>query len=128
MKSTAKSLKWVRDLKDVFELRGITVAESQNAEGWGRLDFGTNAAVEIVAVDAVSKDVFGNDLIAFTPHYVKFSYIAAIDKVLFAQIMLELGKRGIKIFLHTDTTLAGAEAAAASAELEADIQWKAKGM
>ena len=129
MKSTAKSILWTQELKAKLGFRGLTVVESRNSEGYGRLVLETDkASVEIIAEDAVSKDVFGQSLVAFAPHYVKLAFDSDINAVVYAKIMLEVGKLGIKINLHTDTTLALAEAAAASASLEADILNPAKGM
>jgi hypothetical protein len=129
MKSTAKSILWTQELKAKLGFRGLTVVESRNSEGYGRLVLETDqASVEIISEDAVSKDVFGQSLVAFAPHYVKLAIDSGINAVVYAKVMLELGKLGIKIKIHSGADLAAAEAAAATAELEADIQHPSKGM
>lgn len=127
MKSVAKSTSWVRELKDKLEFRGLSVVETKNADGFGRLEIDTEASIEIIAEDAVSKDVFGNDLIAFTPHYLKLAVVDAIAKAKYAEIMAEVFKLGIKTDLHEGANIAAAEAAAVSAEIEFDIQFPTKG-
>lgn len=128
MKSTAKSINLVRELKDKLEFRGLSVVESLNSEGYGRLVIDTDqASVEIISANSPSPDVFGNALVAFAPHYIKLSIDAAIDMVVYSKLVLELGKIGCKIEFHTGIDLATAEAAAASAEFEYDILFPTKG-
>lgn len=85
MKSTAKAVALLRDLADRLKLRlpTYTVRPANDANGWPML-FLSPAGVEtesnslivmrIMAVNAVSKDVFGNDLIAFAPHNFEVAY------------------------------------------------------
>lgn len=127
-KSTAKAEALSRDLKDRLEQRGLTVAESKAAGGWPRLVINTDqASIEIEAIDAVSKDVFGNDLVAFAPHEARVASVDAQGKAELASILLELGKTAIdKTFLSEGANLATAEGAAAT-EIIWDVRWPTKG-
>lgn len=131
-KSTAQAEAQARDLKDRLELRGYSVAESKNAQGFPKLTLNTNeSSIEYSDTDAVSKDVFGNALRAFAPHSIKWaSREDAIGLLQAAEILTEIEKTGIeKVFVHTDATvLATAEAAAADGEVRFDIRWPTKGM
>lgn len=83
MKSTAKAESVMRGIKEELAMRikGSatidTVRELKDANGWPMLvlsDAGVETAgaaviaIRMKAVDMVSKDVFGNDLVAFAPH------------------------------------------------------------
>lgn len=130
-KSTAMAKAVVRDLKDRLAQRGISADESQDANGWPKLTIGTDASIEIEAADAVSKDVFGNDLKAFTPHFARLATVDTQAKADYTKIVAELQKVAIdKILLKTHaTTLATAEAVA-DADAEAitwDVRWPTKG-
>ena len=114
-KSTAVSEAKARELKDQLEFKGFSVAESKTAEGYAKLTLNTDeASIWIEQEDAVSKDVFGNDLLAFTPHKLIFaSRDDAMSTLKASQIMTEIAKHGIKIEVRTDAAdLATAEAAA----------------
>jgi len=130
-KSTAKAEALSRDLKERLERRGFTAAESKDAQGWPKLTLNTNeASLRIEAEDAVSKDVFGNALVAFAPHKVEFaSRDDAMDSLKASKILLEVIKMGIeKTIVKTDaTSLATAEAAAGEA-LTFDQSWPTKGV
>ena len=129
MKSTAKAEAMARGLKDNLELRGYTVAESKDAQGWPKLTLNTDeASIRIESVDAVSKDIFGNDLKAFAPHNADFASRAdAIGVLEAAQIMTELARTGVdKVIVKTHATvLATAEAAAGDA-VAATVRWPTK--
>ena len=117
MLSTAKAEAVARDLKQALEKRGFSVAESNLAKG-KKLAVDSGISIRIEAKDAVSKDVFGNDLDAFTPHECKLAVqedAASHEDV--AKVMMDLGKIGfgIKIGSHA-TALATAETAADDAE------------
>jgi hypothetical protein len=128
MLSTAKSEAVARDLKEALEKRGFAVEESQLAKGRKLTIDATKASIRIEAKDAVSKDVFGNDLDAFTPHEVKFAAIDAATAVEVAKIMMDLGKIGFGLKLGNGADLAAAEAAADAAEEERhSSQWPTKG-
>ncbi|HLD91676.1 MAG TPA: hypothetical protein VI911_11815 [Patescibacteria group bacterium] len=128
MKSTAKAYAWARDLKDKLVIRGMTIVESKDANAWPELTINTDQAyIQIEAVNNVSKDIFGQDLIAFAPHKLVLAYDNGIDAGVLAKIYAEVVKLGIKMYVSTDATLADAKVAAAT-EVEADIQWPTKGM
>ncbi len=128
MKSTAKAEAWLRDLKEKLELRGLTVVESKDSNAWPELTINTDQAyIQVSAIDAVSKDVFGNDNTAFAPHELIFAIDEAIDLVVLAKLYVELGKLGIKLIVKSGADLATAKAAAGDA-IEFDIQWPKKGM
>lgn len=96
MKSTAKAESIMRDLKNELELRVKgsatidTVRLAHDAEGWPMLilsDAGVETAgaaviaLRMKAVDAVSKDIFGNSLVAFAPHKMEMAWeLDANDK------------------------------------------------
>lgn len=131
MKSIAKADALARGLKERLQFRGFTVAESRDANGWPKLTLNTNeASLKIVAADAVSKDVFGNDLVAFAPHRVEFaSRNDAMDSLKVTQIQTELIKCGIEkqnVKVHA-TSLASAEATAGT-DIIFDVQWPTKGV
>jgi hypothetical protein len=109
MKSTAKAQALLRDVADKLKVRyapgaaGLnTVRQANDANGWPMLflSHGGNEAagqpvigIRIQAVDAVSKDVFGNALIAFAPHTLEIAY--------------ELGASGNLTFVsHADLLIA----------------------
>lgn len=130
-KSIAKADALARGLKERLQFRGFTVSESRDGNGWPKLTLNTNeASLKIVAADAVSKDVFGNDLVAFAPHRIEFASRAdAMTAKKHAEINLEVVKCGIeKMVVKSDaTSLATAEAAAGDA-LIFDVQWPTKGI
>lgn len=129
MKSTAKAEALARDLKDRLEYRGLSVAESKTAQGWPRLVIGASAAsLEIEAVDAVSKDVFGNSLVAFAPHIARLASVDAQSKADLSKIMLELAKTGVdKTILKVGADLTTAEATAGEA-IVFEVRWPTKGV
>lgn len=128
-KSTAKAEAMARDLKDRLEQRGLAVAESKTAQGWPRLVIETDeASIEIEAADAVSKDVFGNDLKAFAPHEARLASADGQAKADFYKVAKELEKCGIdKTILKTGATLAAAEATAGEAVIW-DVRWPTMGV
>lgn len=131
MKSLAKADALARGLKERLQFRGYTVAESRDAEGWPKLTLNTDeASLKIVAADAVSKDIFGNNLVAFAPHRIEFASRAdAMSALKHAQIQTEMVKCGIEkqIVKSHATVLATAEAAAGDA-ITFDVQWPTKGV
>jgi hypothetical protein len=153
MQSFAKAQATMRDLKERLEKRFAgsatidTVREAKDAQGWPMLfcsDGGTETAgnpviaLRLKAVDAVSKDVFGNDLRAFSPHEMELAY--ELDgtegepsrrDIIKAQ--LEIGKLGHKVLVKeiADATAVSAtsmDATAPADSLEYDTQWPAKGI
>lgn len=129
MKSTAKSLAWTRDLKDRLVFRGFAVAESFDADGWAKLTLDTDiASIKIVGQDAISKDVFGNALVAFTPHILYFaSRDNAMSTLIASELMIEIAKLGIKVVVQTHATVLATAEAAVGTELQFDVQWPNKG-
>jgi hypothetical protein len=118
MLSTAKSESVARDLKEKLEKRGFSVVESAISKG-RKLAIGSSISIRIQAQDAVSRDIFGNALDAFTPHDVKLaidSAVATHSEV--AKVMIELAKVGFDLKIGEDVTLGGAETAADSAQAE----------
>ena len=128
-KSTAVSEAQARELKDKLERRGFAVTESR-VNGYPKLTLNTDeASIMIEQEDAVSKDVFGNDLLAFTPHKLTFSSRAdAVDAIKGAKISVEIFKIGMKTIVKTHATdLAAAEATDGEA-IEYSDRWKTKGI
>ena len=131
MKSTAKAEAIARDLKEKLEFRGFSIAESKDANGWPKLTLNTNeASIRFEAEDAVSKDVFGNDLVAFAPHKVEFaSRNDAMSTLIVSKIMTELIKIGTnKAVVKTHATVLATAEAASGDEVQFDIQWPGKGI
>lgn len=154
MKSTAKAEALSRDLADKLKKRFAgsstidTVREARDSQGWPMLfcsDGGLEAAgnpviaIRIKAADAVSKDVFGNDLVAFAPHALEVAYelnVGATDSipsevdVLIAQF--EAIKTGVKIQLKqianaTAVSATSMDAASVAVELD-ELYWPNKGV
>ena len=130
MKSVAKAEAQLRDLKERLEFRGFTVAESKITGGWPKLTLNTDeASIWIEAQDAVSKDVFGSDLVAFTPHKLFFaSRNDAMSTLVVAKILAEIGKLGFKVNVKTHATVLATAEAAAGDDIEFDVLWPSKGM
>lgn len=130
-KSTAKSEAMARDLKDRLEFRGFTVAESKDGNGFPKLTLNTDeSSILITDTDAVSKDVFGNDLRSFAPHRVEWaSREDAIGLLEGAQILMELNKIGIdKTIVKTHATVLATAEATVGTEVVADVRWPTKGI
>ena len=153
MKSTAKAQALLRDVADKLKVRCAgsatidTVRAAFDANGWPMLflsDAGNESAgqpviaLRIKAVDAVSKDVFGNDLIAFAPHSLELAYeltsgstpTPSSSDLLKAEF--EAIKTGVKIQLKeiangTAVTESSLNSTAAAAEIE-DLYFPTKGV
>lgn len=147
MKSTAKSDATLRDLADKLRLRfpTKTVREARDANAWPMLFVsatGSEAAgqsviaIRMSAVDAVSKDVFGNTLIAFAPHIVEVAYeLTAADNPIpsdadLFKVEYEVFKIGARTQLKeianaTAVTATSMDAAAVAADVE-DLNWPTK--
>lgn len=149
MKSTAKAQAQARVLKEKLESRFSgsstidTVRQINDANGWpillcsdGGVETATSPviAVRIKAIDAVSKDVFGNALVAFAPHDLEFAYETAVPaRTDIIKAMAEVGKLGFKILVKeitaaTAVTEASMDAATVAVSLESEVQWPSKGM
>lgn len=151
MKSTAKAQALIRDLSDKLSVRYKgsasinTIRQANDANGWPMLflSVGGNEAagqavigLRIIAVNAVSKDVFGNDLISFAPHALEVAYeLTAADNAIptdadILKAEFEAIKTGVKIQLKelangTAVTEANMNAATPSVEID-DLYWPTK--
>jgi hypothetical protein len=149
MKSTAKAEALLRDVADKLKKRfpSKTIRSARDSAGWPMLfisDSGSEAAgqavqaLRIKAQDAVSKDVFGNDLVAFAPHALEHAWELTAannpiptDADIYA-VAFEAVKTGVKIQLKelangTAVTAANMDAASVAVELE-DLEWPTKGV
>lgn len=154
IKNLAKAEALVRQLAEDLALRtkgaaaGLvdTVREAKDSEGYPYLllsDNGTEAAgnpvifIRIKQIDAISKDIFGNDLKAYAPHICELAYEldtteAEPSRLDIAMVMFELAKLGVKIEVKeiadgTAVTPAAVDADAASLELDW-LRWPTKGV
>ena len=129
-KSTAVSEAKIRELKDQLQFRGFSVAESKTAEGYAKITLNTDeASIWVEQQDAVSKDVFGNDSKAFTPHKMNFaSRDNAMNSLKVAQILTELAKHGMKINVKTHATALATAEAAAGTDIQYNVRWQDKGI
>lgn len=154
MKSTAKAQAQARELKEKLERRFKgsatidSVRQANDAQGWPLLicsDGGSEAAgsaviaIRIKAQDAVSKDVFGNDLVAFAPHTIEVAHELDANgkqtpsQLDMAKAMQEVSKIGMKIDIKeianaTAVSEASMNAAAVALSLEVETQWPTKGI
>lgn len=153
MKSVAKAEALFRDLKEKLEFRLSgsstidTVAESKDSNGWPILTLSDGGAVaagnpvivlRAKSINAVSKDVFGNNLIAFTPHELEIAYEldgteGEPSRIDLSIVMLEASKLGMKIAIKeiadgTAVDETSIDAASATKEIEFDVKWPKKGM
>lgn len=128
-KSTAKAEAIVRDLKDRLAFRGYASTESKNADGFPKLTIGTDASIVIEQADAVSKDVFGNDLLAFAPHEATLAIDEAIAYKKLIEVASELSKVAIDktVLKSSDADLATAEALSSGEVIVWDVRWPTKG-
>jgi hypothetical protein len=153
MKSVAKSIALMRDLKERIDFRisgSATIDTSREAfdtNGYPMLflsDGGTETAgnpvivLRLQPVDAVSKDVFGNSLVAFTPHTMEFAYEldgteGEPSRLDIMTIFQEVGKLGLKIDIKeiadgTAVDQTAMDAASATKSIEFDVLNPTKGM
>lgn len=149
MKSTAKSQALIRDLKDKLAARfpSKTLREARDTNGWAMLVMSASGdestgedviAIRIKGVDAVSKDVFGNDLTAFAPHVMELAFEQdANDKPIpsaadLAKVSWEAFRLGVKAQIKeiangTAVSESSMDAADATAEID-DLHWPTKGV
>lgn len=150
-KSYAKATSLLRDVADKLKIRYAgsstidTVREAQDSTGWPMIflsDGGAEGAGSAVialrmsAVDAISKDVFGNDLTAYAPHNLEIAYekdaggkpTPAEADLLIAEF--EAIKTGVKIQLKeiaNGTAVTATSMDAKSADVEIDeLYWPTK--
>lgn len=153
MQSLAKAQATMRDLKERLEKRVSgsasidTVRADKDSAGWPMLflsDAGTETAgnpviaLRLKAVDAVSKDVFGNSLVSFGPHDMEVAYEldgteGEPSRRDIIKVMAEVAKLGHKMIVKeiADATAVSAssmDAASPADSLEYDSQWPAKGI
>lgn len=153
MKSIAKADALLRDVADKLSKRFAgsatidTVRQAKDSASWPMLflsDGGTETAgaaviaLRIKGLDAVSKDVFGNDLFSFAPHALEIAYeLTAANNPIPVDVDLliaefEAIKTGVKIQLKeiangTAVTAANMDAATVAVELD-DLYWPNKGV
>lgn len=156
MKSTAKAEALMRDVADKLSVRYKytnlninTVRPAHDANGWPMLFLSVGAneaagqaviALRIRSQNAISKDVFGNDLIAFAPHDLELAYelSAAIVPAPFASrsdlftAMWESIRTGCHLKIKeiaqgTAVSEASMNAAAVSCDLD-ELYWPTKGV
>jgi len=151
-KSTAKADALIRDLADKLGIRLAgsasidTVRRTKDSAGWPMLflsDGGVETAgspviaIRIKAIDAVSKDVFGNALDAYAPHAMEIAYEkdgteAEPSRRDLQKVEWEAFKLGVKALIKeiTDGTAVSAasmDAASADDEID-DLYWPTKGV
>jgi hypothetical protein len=152
MQSNAKAIATARELADVLQKRlaggaGLSsVAQSFDANNWPVLTISNGSSqaagqpvvvIQIANVDAVSKDIFGNQTYAYAPHIMQLGYelgasgnqtiVAHAD---LAQVEFEAFKMGMRIQIKevangTAVTAASVSAAAAVADLD-NLYWPTK--
>lgn len=129
MLSTAKAEAVARDLGEQLKLRGFEVLEQAMPKGRKLVINTDHASIRIEAKDAVSKDIFGNDLDVFTPHDVKLAINN--DEATHSEaavIMLALSKVGFDLKIGEGATLAAAETAADNADVTRNaLKWPTRG-
>lgn len=153
MKSTAKAISVMRELKDQlgFRLAGSatidTIREAFDTNGFPMLflsDGGTETAsspvivLRVKAVDAVSKDIFGNSMYAYAPHALEFAYEldgseGEPSRLDIMTVLVECGKLGIQTLVKeiadgTAVDETSIDAASATKVLEFDVKYPLKGI
>jgi hypothetical protein len=143
--STQKEIRQLKPLSELLNFRfsnAITGAASFDANGNPEYLFSNGTPVsggkvfliKIVQQDAVSKDIFGNSMLAYTPHIFQIAYEvgSAFGLADMATLMLEVGKLGYKVEVYAQPT--GAIPSDASiitanqvASLEYDLLFPTKG-
>jgi len=158
IKNLAKADALVRQLAENLKVRiagtssGFvdTVREARDSEGYPYLvlsDNGTETAtnpvifIRIKQIDAISKDIFGNDLKAYAPHLCELAYeynnaTATTTAKLYpshldlTKVMFEIAKLGVKVQvkeLSGAVTETNVNSAAIALELDW-LQWPTKGV
>lgn len=154
IQSTAKAQDLMRDLGDKLKVRlaanaGLnTVRRANDANGWPMLVLSHAAneaagqpvvALRLMNVNAVSKDIFGGNLIAYAPHVMEIAFEmtatagvqtpALLDVSLVEYEAFKLGTQiQIKEIAHsTAVTETSMNAASAAASYD-DLYWPNKGV
>lgn len=152
MQSNAKAIRLVQDIQDMLAVRlpaggsGLnTIRQAFDSNNWPYIVLSNNgtetagAAVVLIRisnVDAVSKDIFGNQTYAYAPHILELAYeLTATDNPIptDAQILtceFEAIKSGVRFQLKelangTAVTAANVSAASASVDLD-QLYWPTK--
>ena len=150
MQSNAKAIALIRDLADVLAKRYSgsstidTVRQAFDSNNWPYLvcsDGGVETAgsdvilIRISNVDAVSKDIFGNQTFAYAPHLLELAYElngadsepshADLLKAEFEAMLLGCRVQIKEIADGTPVTAANVSAASAIADLE-NLYWPTK--
>jgi len=129
IQSTAKAEALARDLKERLVSRGFTVDQSTSG-GYPKLTLNTDeASILIEQEDAVSKDVFGGSLLAYSPHKLSLASRANASSLTLkvAEIMVEVVKLGMKTIIKSHATVLATAEASAGTELQYDVRWAGKG-
>jgi len=154
IKNLAKANALIRELKERLEIRTAgaaagrvdSVREDKDSEGFPALilsDNGTETAgnpviaIRIKQISAVSKDVFGNDMNAYSPHACEIAYEldgteAEPDRKDIEMAVWELARNGVKLQVKeiadgTAVSFASMDATAAAQELD-DLRNPNKGV
>jgi len=148
IKSTASADATLRDLKERLERKNAetatldTVREARDANGWPMLFLslagaeaaGDNViAIRMRGIDMVSKDVFQNDAIAYTPHRMEIAHEDTVaDDADKAVVIAECAKTGVALELKaiaaaTAVTEASMDAKEADRVIENQDEWPTKG-
>jgi hypothetical protein len=153
MYSNAKAIRLIQDLNDLLTVRlasnaGLnTVSQAfytdANGAAWPYLLISHNGNVaadqpvifiEISNVDAVSKDIFGNQTYAYAPHVLQFGWDpSASSAVALADLLVcefESIKSGVRfqaknVTAHAQVNAANVNAAAAVADID-ELYWPTK--
>ncbi len=151
MQSNAKAIRLLEDIKDLLAVRLAgsatidTIRTAFDANNWPYLvlsDGGVETAgsavilIRISNVDAVSKDIFGNQTYAYAPHVLEFAYeLTAADNAIptnkdILTCEFEAIKSGVRFQLKelangTAVTAANVTSAAVSADLD-QLYWPTK--
>lgn len=153
MYSNAKAIRLVQDISDLLSVRLLnnaglnTISQAfytdANGAAWPYILISHNGniaadapvvLIEISNVDAVSKDIFGNQTYAYAPHILQLGYDpGATSPVAVADLLtceFEAIKSGVRLQVknvtaHAQVTAAAVNAAAAVADLD-QLYWPTK--
>lgn len=128
VRNTAVSEAKARELSDQLGFRGFAVSTEKTADGYTKVVINTDqASIVVRQVDAESKDVFGQDLNAYTPHLLTLAAADTLSAADTAKITLEVAKHGIKLCFKSGADLATAEAADGEI-IQYSTRWQNKGI
>jgi hypothetical protein len=155
IKNLAKAEALIRQLAEDLKVRtagtpaGLvdTVREARDSEGYPYLvlsDNGNEAAgqpvifIRIKQIDAISKDIFGNDLKAYAPHLCELACEKNAGSGIIpshldlAMVMFETAKLGVKIAIKEvthNTAVTATSVDSTTTTLELDwLRWPTKGV